>query len=299
MHAEHTNSSRNEKHIKQWISTLEVYLFPALGNISVAEIEGAQIRDVIYQIWLTKPATARRTLQRACKVLDYSHSKGWRTSEAPLRSIRAGLPKQPGQDKHFEALDWRDIPDFFVELDGMKASEPVRLLLEYTILAAARSGESRNMTWTEIDIEKGLREIPEERMKGKRPHNVPLSDRCLVILERAQEFRKSTADSELVFEGRRRGRPLSDMTMTAALRSVGHSATVRGMRSAFRNWCEESTGYPTRLAEKALAHIVRDKTERAYSRDELLEKRRELMQAWENFCLSKRQSRDNVTPIRA
>jgi len=297
VHAEHTKSWRNQKHVKQWISTLQSYMFPAIGDTSVAEVEGVQIRDAISEIWLTKPETARRTLQRACKVLDFSHSKGWRDTEAPLRSIRAGLPKQPRQDNHFEALDWRDIPDFFVELDNMKASEPVRLLLEFTILAAARSGESREMAWAELNLEKGLWEIPAERMNGKRPHNVPLSDRCLEILERAKEFRETTADSQLVFEGRQRGRPFSNMTITATLRNAGYQVTVHGMRSSFRDWCEEATSYPTRLAEKALAHVVRDKTEKAYARGALLEKRRELMASWSNYCLTKRIGSDNIATL--
>ncbi|WP_322095976.1 tyrosine-type recombinase/integrase [Pelagibius litoralis] len=301
VHIEHTKAWKNDKHRAQWLSSLEAYAFPKLGDTPINEITGPDVRDVVSDIWLTVPETARRVLQRICKVLDYGHSKGWREIETPLRSIKAGLPKQPErpeEEKHFEAMPWADVPGFFAGLEDLSATETTRLCLEFTILTACRSGESRGVRWSEIDLKEKTWTIPAKRMKGRRLHRVPLCDRAVAILERMQELRRTKKASALVFEGRTEGNPMSDMTLTQILRRAGLSCTPHGFRSSFRDWCEESTSYPARLAEKALAHAVRDKTEAAYQRGDLFDRRRELMTAWETFCFSERRAAGNVTPIR-
>ena len=301
VHAEHTKAWKNEKHRAQWLASLETYAFPKLGDMKVSEITGPDVRDVIADIWLTVPETARRTLQRIVKVLDYGHAKGWRPAETPYRAIKAGLPKQPerpAEEKHFEAMPWADVPAFFAGMEDLDATGTTRLCLEYTILTACRSGETRLSRWSEVDLDKGVWTIPARRMKGKRVHRVPLCDRAIDILLQMQALRRSGKATALIFEGRTIGKPMSDMTLTAVLRRAGLSCTVHGFRSAFRDWTEEATSFPSRLAEKALAHAVKDKTEAAYQRGDLFDRRRELMAAWENYCLSDREAHNKVTPIR-
>lgn len=301
VHRENEKGWKNAKHRAQWLSSLETYAFPKLGNLAINEISGPDVRDVTAEIWLVLPETARRVLQRICKVLDYGHAKGWREAEAPLRAIRAGLPKQPTkppEETHFEAMPWADVPAFFARMDELGATETTRLCLEYTILTACRSGETRGAKWSEVDLDQRVWTIPAARMKGKRLHRVPLCERAVEILTRMQELRHSAKPTALVFEGRKIGRPMSDMTLTQILRRAGLSCTPHGFRSSFRDWTEENTGYPTALAEKALAHALKSKVEASYQRGDLLEKRRELMAAWESYCLSERNKASNVTRLR-
>lgn len=298
VHAEHSKAWKNPKHRDQWINTLETYAFPHFGVRPVSEIDSGDVHEAIAPIWLVKPETARRTLQRIIKVLDFAHAKGWREAEAPLRAVRAGLPKLPDRNKHFEAMPWADIPGFFAEMDQkLKGSESVRLLLEFIMLTAARSGEARGATWGEVDLESKVWEVPADRIKMKRPHRVPLCDRAIEILQRMVEARRTDKPDCLIFEGQRLGRPMSDMTLTQGLRRAGYSVTVHGFRSSFRDYCAEATSFPPELAEKALAHGNKNKVEAAYQRGDLFDRRRELMQAWESHCLSARVANTNVTRL--
>lgn len=283
--AEHAPSWKNAKHATQWLSSLEQHAFPKLGDISVAEVTGPMVRDVLAEIWLTIPETARRVRQRIGTVLDWAHAKGWREAEAPLRAISKGLPKQPRRDTHFAAMPWQGVPAFLVTLaETDKAGEPYRLALEFLILTAVRSGEMRGARWGEVDLDVQEWRIPADRMKAGRAHTVPLSARALAILNRMKELRSSDDPGALVFEGSRPGRPMSDMTLTMILRRMGAGCTAHGFRSSFRDWAAEATNFPREVAEAALAHALESKVEAAYRRSDLLEKRRKMMEAWAGFC---------------
>lgn len=168
-----------------------------------------------------------------------------------------------------------------------------RLALEAVILTATRSGEVRLARWTEFDLEKREWRIPAERMKAGREHVVPLSEPAAALFERMRAYRRAGCD--LVFPGQARGKPLSDMTLTKALRDMGLDITAHGFRSTFRDWVAEKTQWPADLAEAALAHVVSDKTVAAYQRGTMLEKRRDLMAAWANYCGS--ESSGNVVSL--
>jgi integrase len=276
----------NAKHKSQWLSTLETYVFPKLGDLPVNQIYGPMIRDVLAEIWLTIPETARRVRQRIGTVLDFAHAKGWRDAEAPMRSVSRGLPKQPKSKEHLAAMPWEDVPGFVAKLpDTLPNSETARLALEFVILTAARSGEARGAQWQEIDLDKETWSIPAERMKGGRSHRVPLSPRAIEILKRMRELRRTDTLAALIFEGRKLGKPLSDMTLTMALKRSGFPFTVHGFRSAFRDWCGEATNTPREVAEACLAHVLRNKVEAAYARTDHFDKRRTLMETWGAFCM--------------
>ena len=271
---------RNEKHEWQWKRTLEQFVYPTLGGVRVSEITGPMIRNVLAEIWLTKPETARRVRQRVGAVLDWAFANGYRETEAPMRSITKGLPRQPRNNEHHAALPYPDVPTFLAKL---RAKETLgRLALELTILTATRSGEVRNATWAEFDIPNGLWTIPGSRMKSGREHAIPLTRPALDILERCSSVRAT--GTELVFPGSKSDRALSDMTLIKVLRDMKVNATVHGFRSSFRDWVSETTDFPGELAEAALAHAVKDKTEAAYRRGNLLQKRRALMNEWAEFC---------------
>jgi integrase len=159
------------------------------------------------------------------------------------------------------------------------------LALELCILTAARSGEILGMRWPEIDLDKKIWTVPAHRMKAGREHRVPLSNRAAAILVRLTEQRSA----DFVFPGQRLDKHLSNMAMEMMLRRMKiDNATVHGFRSSFRDWAGNETGFARDLIETALAHVVGDKAEQAYRRSDALEKRRNLMEAWANYCEPKR-----------
>jgi integrase len=281
VHVEHKASWKNGKHQNQWLSTLESYTFPKLGNRLVSDIGAPEIRDVLAPIWLSKPETARRVRQRIGTVLDWACVKGFRTSEAPLRSLSKGLPRQPKKDGHFAAMSYADVPEFMTQLRERESIG--RLALEALILTAARSGEIRFARWAEVDMDAALWSIPAERMKMGRPHVVPLSPEVIEVFRKAAKFRASGID--LIFPGQKLKKPMSDMTLLKVLRDMNAGVTVHGFRSAFRDWVADQTNYPGEVAEAALAHAISNKVEAAYRRTDFLGKRRDLMRDWASYCL--------------
>lgn len=276
--AEQKGGWRNPKHRAQWLSSLEAYAFPFIGDAQVDQVDGPKIRDLLLPIWLAKPETARRVRQRVGAVLDWAHVKGLRATEAPMRSLSKGLPRQPKKgESHHAAMPYADAPSLYARL---VAQESVgRLALRFVMLTAARSGEVRGATWEEIDLEDRVWAVPGTRMKAGRTHLVPLSDAAVAVLQRAALLRTEGSDA-LVFPGLR-SRPLSDMTLLKVLRANGGDGmTVHGFRSSFRDWAAECTNTAGDVVEAALAHTIANKVEAAYRRTNYLEKRRDLMAEW-------------------
>ncbi len=272
-------NARNPKHRQQWINTLRDYAFPVVGSLPVHAIRQADILRILAPIWTEKPETARRIRQRLRTVLNWARTAGHYEGMNPVEGVEDGLPKQRAKVQHFRALPYGELPELMRRIervDGMGA-----LALRFTILTAARSGEVRGAMWPEIDADARLWAVPAERMKADTEHRVPLSDAALGVLESVRGLSEG-----LVFSSNRRGRPLSDMTLAAVLKRLKVDATVHGMRSTFRDWSEEMTGFPHEVKEAALAHTVRNKVEAAYRRTDLFDKRRDLMDQWGRFCLS-------------
>jgi integrase len=214
-------------------------------------------------------------------VLDWAYASGYRETEAPMRSISKGLPRQPKKDSHFAAMPYAEVAVFMKRLQERESFS--RLALQFAILTAARSGEVRGATWDEFDFEAQLWTIPPPRMKAEREHVVPLSAPALRILTRCKELKHG--DERLVFPGSRPRQPMSDMTLTKLMRELKVPFTVHGFRSAFRDWVSEETQVHGEIAEAALAHTIPNKTEAAYRRGNLLKKRHQLMCQWAAYCL--------------
>lgn len=271
---------RNKKHRAQWLKSLETFVFPKFGATRIDMVNASIVREALLPIWLEKPETARRVKQRICAVLDWAYSNDFRDSEAPVRAINKGLPKQPRRDRHFAAMPYEHLPEL---MKGLAAGKGVgSLALRFLILSAARSGEVRGARWSEIDFKKKVWTVPAERMKARREHNVPLPAYSLEILKTAKMLPR-IGDADLIFPGLL-GKPLSDMTLAKALSSAGvRNATVHGMRSSFRDWAAEKTSFSGDVAEAALAHTIKNQVEAAYRRTNFLDKRRTLMHAWGVF----------------
>jgi integrase len=157
------------------------------------------------------------------------------------------------------------------------------------------------MRWIEIDLLDKVWTVPAARMKARREHRVPLSPRALAILAEMQMARAGMDNNAFVFPGRKPGTPLSNMAFLMLLRRMGRAAlTAHGFRATFKTWASERTSFQREIIEAALAHINGDKTEQAYMRGDLFEKRRRLMAQWATFCTAPTQERrGNVTPLRA
>ena len=282
VHDELKPSWKNAKHAAQWISTLETYAFPKIGDRKLDSISPADCADVLRPIWLAKAETASRTKQRIHAVMQWAWAHGHITSN-PVSVVDHILPKQSVKPEHQPAMPWRHVPDFVTaHLAKLEPGDTTRAALLLLILTATRSGEVRGATWNEFDMKARTWIIPAERMKAGEPHRVPLSNAAMALLTSMQQLQ---FHGTLVFPSPRE-KVLSDMALTALLRRVkagsdtpGRIATAHGFRSSFRDWASEH-GYARDLAERALAHAVTNKVEAAYHRTDLLEQRRPLMEAW-------------------
>lgn len=287
---------RNAKHTAQWTSTLTSYAYPVLGSLSVGDVGHAHICKVLDPIWNTKTETASRLRGRIEQILDWATAQGYREGPNPAR-WRGHLdkvfpkPSKVAKPVHHRALPVQDMKTFMAQLidaDGIGAKA-----LMFAILTAARSGEVRGAAWSEIDLQRGIWVVPATRMKAGREHRVPLSRPAIALLESLPQI----GGSDLVFQAPRGG-PLSDMTLSAVLRRMKTPAVPHGFRSTFRVWAAEQTAYPSEMAEMALAHSVSNKTEAAYLRTDMFEKRRQLAEDWARFCFSPEPAGLTVVPLR-
>ena len=293
--AAHESGWKNAKHAAQWSATIETYANPTIGKLRVSDIETAHVVSILESIWKTKTETASRLRGRIESVLAWATVRGYRKGENPARwrgHLDELLPARSKVQKvdHHAALPFGEIGTFMVELakvEGLGARA-----LEFAILTAARSGEVRGATWSEIDLTAKVWTIPASRMKAEKEHRIPLSDTAVSLLEALPRI----AGTDLVFPSAKNAQ-LSDMTLTAVLRRMNQPVTAHGFRSTFRDWAGETTAYPREVIEHALAHQLKDKAEASYARGTLFEKRRRLMVDWSKQCGTV-QSTATVTPIR-
>ena len=284
---------RNGKHTAQWLSTLERYAFPTIGKMPLDRIERRDVLGILTPIWTAKPETARRTRQRIRSVLRWGQAHGYVEHNAAGEGIEGALPPMPRAKAHFRALPYVEIPAAMETINGSFAGMAAKFCLRFLILTAARSGEARGARWSEVDLDAREWCIPAERMKGKIAHRVPLSDAALDVLREVGLLRD---ENKMIFPSpRKRGSPLSDMTLTKVLRDCGLAdrATVHGFRSAFRDWAAERTNAPHAVMERALAHAVADAVEAAYFRSDLFDRRRRLMADWAAYLTG-----DNATVVK-
>jgi integrase len=275
----------NPKHVAQWRSTMRSYVYPHIKDRPVAEVTPREVITLLEPIWETLPETARRVLQRLRNVFDAAIVQGDRITANPTTGVADVLGRERVNKRHHAALPFADVPAFILKLRERRATAATRLCFEFLILTAARSGEARLATWSEIDMEKNTWTVPKERMKARREHVVPLCPAAKIVLEKA---RRENPSSVLLFPGSS-GSPLSDMTLTKLLRDMGYTnaeATAHGMRSAFKDWCAVVAKVPDEISEAALAHVDKDKVRAAYRRTNYLDARIDLMADWAAHCTS-------------
>jgi integrase len=268
-----------------WTNSLATYASPVIGKLAVSDIRTVHIVEVLKPIWTTKTETATRVRERIERVISAADALAGRERLNPARWSGAldqvfPKPSKVATVKHHEAVPWREMPKFMVNL-RLRPGIAARAL-EFAILTAARSGEVRGMTWEEVDLEQRLWVVPAARMKMKREHRVPLSSAAVALLQALPGEKE-----KYVFPSPFKGIQLSDMTLAAVMRRMKLTAVPHGFRSSFRDWAAEATAHPHAAAELALAHAVGNAVEAAYRRGDMLDKRRQMMEDWVAYCLSK------------
>ena len=292
---------RSDVHRHQWRQTLEDYAYPIIGKLPVAEIDTSDVLAVLKPIWETKCETAARLRGRLERILARATVEGHRSGANPATwrgHLQEALPAKSEVQPtvHFSAMDFADVPGFMAELSARSGVAAVAL--RFLVLTAARTGEVTGACWSEIDWKERTWTVPAERAKTGRDHIVPLSTGAIAALRQIEPLRDLSGCT--IFPGRK-GKGLSCMAMLSLVqRRMQRSVTVHGFRSAFRDWAGDEGDVPRELAEASLAHVVKDSTERAYRRKTAVERRREVMQAWCDFCLptlavSNRKPQDDVS----
>ena len=262
----------------QWRSSLATYVLPAIGSKRVDEVTSGEVMDCLSPIWNSRPETAKRVRQRIAAVMKWAIAQGYRADNPAGEAVTAALPKQAGAKKHLRALPHRDVAEAVIKIRQSNAYATVRLGAELTILTAARSGEVRGARWEEIDLDAAAWTIPPERMKAGREHRVPLSGRAVEVLADARRY----SDGSGLVVPSKSGGEIASWVFAKLFTRLGIEGTLHGMRSSFRDWCGE-TGAAREVAEACLAHRVGSAAEQAYARSDLLERRRDLMEAWARY----------------
>lgn len=288
----HEPTWRGKKTAKLWRSMLRDYAVPRFGNKRVDQINSHDVMSALLPIWNEKRETASKVRQRIGAVMKWAVAQGFRTDNPAGEVLSAALPKSSGQKKHHRSIPHGEVGDAIATIQASNAHPSAILSFEFLTLTASRSQEVRLAEWSEVDIDARIWEVPAERMKARRPHKVPLSERAVEILEKAKEI---FGGEGLIFPSAR-GLAMSDSTLSKLARENGIAATPHGLRASFKTFCAER-GVSREVSEMALAHRLGNATEQAYTHQvDLIEARREVMESWAQYLESK--PSEKVVPLR-
>ena len=274
---------KNGKHCDQWLRTLELHAFPALGDIPVGKVARADVVRALEPVWLARPETARRVKQRIGVVIDWAVGAGLRDAGLEMRLVNRALPRHRDEPQHMRAVPAREVPGFLQALRLSPAGPTVRAALEILVLTASRPGNVRRMRWEHVDLDRAVWNRPGAEMKAGKPHAVPLQARAVALLSDLKA--RAETDAPLVFPGTSSSGMLSENTLRKAILDLGYAATAHGFRASFKEW-SLAAGWPDHLSEAQLAHSEPNKARAAYAREDLLEERRPMMEAWAAFLAS-------------
>jgi integrase len=298
---QHEKKWTNASHREQFLTSLQTYAFPILGDIDVASIALADVLRVLEPNWNAKSVTMDRVRNRIENLVDWCVVRGHRPPgtnparwkghlDQVLPAVRDVAPRG-----HHAALAYAALPAFVAEL--RRQDEVAARALEFLILTTARSGEVLGATWDEIDFGAATWTVPASRMKAKREHRVPLSPAALSLLRALPR----EDGNPYCFVGPKAGQGLGGMMLARLLKRMGRDGiTVHGFRSAFSDWAHESTSHANHCIELSLAHSVGSDVERAYRRGDMVLKRVKLMNEWSKYCNSPAVARGGkVVPLRS
>ena len=262
----------------RWRSSMQRHALDRIGNRWVDAVTTADLLAVLKPIWASMDE-ARRVRQRIGLVMRWTVARGFRSDNPAGEILDAALPKVDRMATPRLALPYGEVAAALAKVHASSAGPGIRLAFEAMVLCAVRSGEARRATWNEVDLESAIWTIPASRMKTGRAHRVPLSDRALSVFREAAAIRVG----DLAFPSRKPGVPIDKRTFARLMPRLGIAAHPHGFRSSFRDWAAEATDAPSAVMEAALAHKAGDRTEAAYARSDLFERRRKLMRQWADY----------------
>ncbi|MCV2864836.1 tyrosine-type recombinase/integrase [Albidovulum sediminicola] len=271
-------SLRKDGASARWMSPLEKHIFPKIGRKPVSTITQRDVRDALKPIWESQHPTAEKAIQRLGKIFQDGRLRGYECDKFTIDAAQSMLGHAQHKTTSIEATPWEYIPELYAWLEGRGASASC---LQFMILTLVRAGGCRQARFDEFTAD--IWTVPAEKMKGRLEEvmdfRVPLSPPALEIIKRRREL-----GGEWVFPGYR-GTPLTDASLSKFLRDNGHEGKPHGFRTSFRTWVQDNDAAPYDVAETILSHKIGGKTERAYARSDLLDRRRPVMLKWARFVL--------------
>ena len=269
---------RNPRHANDWKASIERYVLPRIGPMAICDVASADVLAILTPIWHVRSETARRVRQRISAVMEWAVVMEFRTDN-PCDRVGAALGRQRAVVQHLRSVPHTEVASALETVRESRALPPVKLAFEFLVLTAARSGEVRGAEWGEVDLTADEWTVPATRMKMQRAQRVPLCSRSAQVLQAARTI---GGGSRLVFPGAR-GTRIDDEMLSKLLRDLGVAGVPHGFRSSFRDWAAEETDHPREVVEATLAHVVLNKVEAAYRRSDLFDRRRRLMQDWDDY----------------
>ena len=261
---------------RDWQARMKTYVLSQLAQIPVDQVGTAAVDDVLRPLAIAgKHPTARAVGTHIAAVLRWAALREHRANDNPVSVVLAELPKRTTAVKHHAALHYSEVGAALRRIDS--GTSFAKLAVRLTVLTAARQAEIRRATADQFDLETAIWTVPAESMKMSRAHRVPLSRQALAVVRAARERN----GSGFLFRGRGGGM-LGTAAIAQALRRADIDATPHGFRSSFKDWARNH-GVEHELSELCLAHVEGSKTVQAYARDDLLEKRRPVMQQWADY----------------
>ena len=275
-----------DKTTQSWENTLKTYAYPVIGDMAVVDISKFDIERIVRPIWISKPDLSTKLLQRIRRVFSRAIYLGLITSNPAMHrdNLEDALDyRDKPKAKHWNALDYKLLPDFMSEL--LRKDEMAAKALQFCVLNATRTSETLGARWEEFDMDQAIWTIPCDRLgiKNDDDHEIPLTDQALKFLSEMKDIQSG----KYVFGNLNTGKPLSNGAMLMLIRRMGYSGkiTVHGFRSSFRDFIAEETDFANIVAEMALAHSIKSASERAYRRGKLLKRRAKMMQFYADYVM--------------
>lgn len=260
----------------RWMSPLNLYVIPAIGNLRISEITREDVRSALDPIWRTKHETAKKARDRTRIVLEHMAAAGYEANPLAVSQAALILGQVRTARTKIAATPWREIPDLFARLSSDRMAD---LCLKWVMLTAVRSNAARGARRSEV--EGGIWTVPADRIKGRegraKDFRVPLSTGALEVLASLEDL-----PGDALFSARR-GKCLTDQALTKRLDELKEPGRVHGFRTSFRTWAQETRSCDRDVAEMALGHKVMGEVEEAYARSDLLDLRAAAMQRWSDF----------------
>ena len=250
-----------------------------LANLAITEITPAEILALLKRIEKSgRRETARKVRGTIGSVFRLAITT-LRATNDPTFPLRGALLR-PNVQHRPAITDETKLGALMVAIDEYDGWPTLRAALQLTALTMTRPGEVRFMRRSEIVWPKATWQIPAERMKMRRPHDVPLSKQALAIL---RDIWPLSEGHELVLPSVRSPlKVLSDNAMNSALRRIGYTkeeVCAHGFRSSASTILNER-GYDRDVIEAALAHQDQDEVRATYNRARYWPQRVKLLQAW-------------------